>query len=110
MDDFDAIARAAVAAAEAADAMDPSIVEDAVRYAREERGTGQSRYRSLLVDVAGAGETERAPRESGDGDPATSTGPGDATPTDRQRVAYARLRGHVERRRGREADVDGLFD
>jgi hypothetical protein len=102
MDDFDAIARAAVAAAEAADGMDPAIVEDAVRYAREERGTGQSRYRSLLVDVAGAdGADEPVRSESAAGAPTT---------TDRQRAAYARLRDHVERRRGRESDVDGLFD
>ncbi|WP_280538188.1 hypothetical protein [Halopenitus sp. POP-27] len=104
---FTAVVQTAIAVAETNDGMDPTIIEDATRYAREERDTGRARYRSLLVDVAGI---DPAVRSSGSITDDRPTDHSTTTPTERQRVAYARLRDHVDRRRGREADVDGLFE
>lgn len=74
---------AAEALAEALDGVDAAVVADAARYAREERGTGRTQYAGLLAEFLG--------------DP------------DRRPLVYDRLRGHVERERARERDVDDLF-
>lgn len=78
-----ALGVAAGAVAEAAGEEEESLVADAVRYAREDLDGGQtSRFVGLLVAYVRGGER----------------------PTVR-----ARLRSHVERRRARERDVEGLF-
>jgi hypothetical protein len=81
--ELDAVAIAAAVIAEEYD-YDESVVERAVRYARAEEGTAQSRFRALLVDLV-------------------------AEP-DRRDLVYDRLRDHVHRRRREETDVDGLFE
>lgn len=114
--DLDRLARAARAAADSTEGIDPTIVEDAIRYAREEAGTGRTRYRTLLADVAGL---ETVGAGSGDGSvdegsaPDREPGPDprfDSIDSQRRAFAYVRLRRHVERRRSRESDVDGLFE
>jgi hypothetical protein len=80
--DFEAAAVAAVVLAER-EGYDESVVDDAAAYAREELGTAKSRFVSLLLDFVG--DAERRP------------------------LVYDRLRRHVERRRQRDADVEGLF-
>ena len=62
---------------------DESVVDDAVAYAREELGTGRSRFAAMLYDFL-EGEPTRA-------------------------FVFDRLEKHVERKRREEADVDGLF-
>ncbi|MFB6160368.1 MAG: DUF309 domain-containing protein [Haloferacaceae archaeon] len=79
---FEALARAARAVA-ATGALDSDVVDDAVRYAREEVATGTSAFAALLTDVAAGRETAMATR---------------------------RLDQRVARRRSEERDVDGLFD
>jgi hypothetical protein len=80
--DFEATSVAAVVLAEA-EGYDEDVVADAVRYAREELDTARSRFVALLFDFV---------REAAD-----------------RPLVYDRLRGHVERRRRRDADVEGLF-
>ncbi|WP_430504275.1 DUF309 domain-containing protein [Haloparvum sp. PAK95] len=80
---FDALALAVGAVAEETN-LDESVVADAIRYAREEQGSGQARFRGLLADLV-------------------------AEDPERRAVAYARLESHVERERSKERDVDGLF-
>ena len=99
--DLERLVRAATAVAESTEWIDPDVVADAARYAREEVGTGRTRYRTLLADVAGA---RLAGRDVDDG---TGDVEGES---DRRAVAYARLRDLVERRRSRENDVEGLFE
>ncbi|SFR35678.1 DUF309 domain-containing protein [Halogeometricum limi] len=83
---FEEIADAAAVVAADGDAYDGDVVADAVTYAREEveSGTSTTRFVALVFEFVG----------------------------DRRRrgLVYQRLREHVERRRGREADVEGLFD
>jgi hypothetical protein len=76
---------ASLLAAEYDDRYDPEVVERAVAYAREERSddAGRSRFTALVGDFAA--------------DP------------DRRALVYRRLADHVERRRHRERDVEGLF-
>jgi len=78
---------AALVAAEAVaaedDRFDGTVVDDAARYARAEADTGRARFTALLFDFVADGE--------------------------RRALVYDRLRGHVERRRTEERDVDGLF-
>jgi hypothetical protein len=86
-DDFEAAAVAAgVLAEEYADRYDPEVLADAVRYAREEleAGGARTRFTTFVVDFA----TDRDARD----------------------LVYRRLRSHVERRRARDRDVDGLFE
>ena len=113
--DFDSAAVAAEVLAEERDAYDEAVLEDAVRYARE------------------AIEAEGPTAGSGGEDPNGADDPGgadrrtDSTATDadgrfvalvmdfvgdgeHRDLVYQRLTEHVERRRGRESDVEGLFD
>jgi len=79
-----ALAVAADAVAETAGGDDAALVADAARYAREDLTDGPtSPLIGLLVEYV-RGESRATVR--------------------------ARLRAHVQRRRGRERDVDGLFD
>lgn len=103
-DDLDRLARAARTVAASNTDVDPDIVTDAIRYAREEAETGRTRYRILLADVAGSAVAGLDPE-----DPDPNSGP-NSVDAERRAVAYARLRQHVERRRSRESDVDGLFE
>ena len=81
--EFEPMLLAAEALAGGLDGVDAAVVADATRYAREERGTGRTQYAGLLTEFLG--------------DP------------DRRPLVYDRLRGHVERERARERDVDDLF-
>jgi hypothetical protein len=80
---LDALALAAAALAATEETFDPAVIDDGVRYAREEVAAGGSAFAALLTDLIAG----RAPD-----------------------VAYPRLRQRVARRRSEEADVDGLFD
>jgi hypothetical protein len=80
---LDALARAATATAATDGSLDPDVVDDAVRYAREEVAAGGSAYAALLTDLVAG----RSPA-----------------------VVSRRLGQRVDRRRSEEADVDGLFD
>lgn len=91
---FEAVATAVTLLASEYDAFDAAVVDDAVRYAREElgddsspRGTPQRRSRGF-VGMLFAFAADR----------------------DQRSIVYERLRGHVERRRSRESDVSGLFE
>ena len=83
--DFEAAAVAAEVLAEEREAYDEAVVEEAVGYARDDLGDGQDgRFVALVMDfVADA---------------------------DHRDLVYRRLAEHVERRRSRESDVEGLFD
>ncbi|WP_058367594.1 hypothetical protein [Haloparvum sedimenti] len=81
--DLDAVLLAVELLADAVDGVDPAVVADAARYAREERGTGRTRYAELLTAFL-SDPDQRAP-------------------------VYARLRDRVERERAKEDDVAGLF-
>jgi hypothetical protein len=76
---------ASLLATEYDDRYDPEVVERAVAYAREERSddAGRHRFTALVGDFVG--------------DP------------DRRDLVYRLLADHVERRRHRERDVEGLF-
>nr|WP_246308088.1 DUF309 domain-containing protein [Halobaculum salinum] len=63
---------------------DEGVLADAIDYAREERGTGRSRFAAMLYDFL-AGEPTRA-------------------------FVFDRLEGHVERKRREAEDVAGLFE
>ncbi|MFB6130867.1 MAG: DUF309 domain-containing protein [Salinigranum sp.] len=83
--DFPAAAVAALVLAEDDGRYDEEPVERAVRYAREELAGGtRTRFIALVMDFAADG----ANRD----------------------LIYRRLCDHVDRRRSRERDVDGLFD
>jgi hypothetical protein len=91
---FENVASAATLLAAEYEAFDESVVDDAVRYAREElhgadspEGTPQRRSRGF-VGMLFSFTADR----------------------DRRSIVYQRLRGHVERRRSEEADVSGVFD
>ncbi|MFB6304110.1 MAG: DUF309 domain-containing protein [Haloferacaceae archaeon] len=82
--DAEASFEAAVALAESDDRFDEATVEAAAAYAREELAErGRGRFLALLMDFAR--DENRA-------------------------VVYRRLTEHVERRRQRDRDVDGLFE
>ena len=82
--EFDAIAIAADVLTEEFDAYDEALVADAVRYAREAVGRDdQNQFVPLVMDFV--------------------------TDPENRAIAYQRLVEHVERRRDRESDVDGLF-
>lgn len=81
--DLDAVLLAVEPLAETLGGVDPAVVADAVRYAREERGTGRTRYAELLTAFL--------------------------TEPDQRAPVSARLRDHVERERSKEDDVAGLF-
>ena len=67
------------------DAYDETVLQDAVEYATGEIETaGDGRFVALVVDFVGE--------------------------SDRRDLVYDRLVEHVERRRARESDVEGLFD
>lgn len=85
-DDPAAAALAARAVADEDDRYDRDVVAHAVDYAREEADEGATgrRFLALVADFAG--------------DPAARD------------LVYRRLASHVERRRARERDVEGLFD
>jgi hypothetical protein len=80
------VGEAAAVVAEDYEAFDESVLADAARYAREEVESGESttRFVALLFEFVG----DRA----------------------RRGLVYQRLDEHVGRRRGREADVSGLFE
>lgn len=80
------VADAAAVVAEDYEAFDESVLADAARYAREEVESGESttRFVALLFEFVGDRE--------------------------RRGLVYQRLGEHVGRRRGREADVSGLFE
>jgi hypothetical protein len=80
--DFEAVALTAGVLAEE-EGYDEETLADAVSYARGELGTGQTRFVALLFDFVG-----------------------DAT---NRPLVFDRLRRHVERRRSRDSDVEGLF-
>ena len=83
--DFEAAAVAAEVLAEERDAYDEAILADAVGYATAEVETaGDGRFVALVMDFVGE--------------------------PDRRDLVYGRLLEHVERRRARESDVEGLFD
>jgi len=82
--DFEAAAIAAEVLAEEYDAYEEEAIETAVEYARESVAEGESdRFVALVFDFVAGRERD---------------------------LVYRRLREHVDRRRSREADVDGLFD
>lgn len=83
---FEEAAEAARLLTEDGDRWDEGVVDDAVRYANEEveSGASSTRFVALLFDFVGD--------------------------SDGRGLVYQRLREHVERRRGREEDVSGLFD
>ena len=81
--EFEATLAAAPALAEAIDVVDPEVVAMAVELAREERGTGRTRFAELLIGFL---------RE----------------PDTRRQVAV-RLGDHVERAARKRRDVDDLF-
>ena len=82
--DFEATAVAAAVLAEA-DGYDEAVVEDAVEYARRELADqGEGRFVGQLFAFV---------QEAGD-----------------RPFVYAHLRNHVERERGKDDDVAGLFD
>ncbi|WP_144902419.1 DUF309 domain-containing protein [Halobellus captivus] len=90
---FEEVASAVTVLAAEYAAFDEVIVDDAVRYAREELDGAPSAsvpsdrsrgFVGMLFDFAGDRE--------------------------RRSLVYDRLRGHVERRRGKESDVSDLFD
>lgn len=81
--DFDAAAIVATAIAASEDAFDEAVIESAVEIAQSSGRTDDGRFGALVFDfVAG----EQRP------------------------VVYQRLAAHVDRRRSRERDVEGLFD
>lgn len=82
-DDFDAAALVAEALA-AEYEYDESVITDAIDYAREERGSGRTRYTTFVIDFA-------------------------VSPADRG-VAFRRLSEHVDRERRKRQDVTGLFE
>ncbi|MFB6173480.1 MAG: DUF309 domain-containing protein [Halobacteriales archaeon] len=83
--DFAATAVAAEVLAEEVEGYDPGVIEDAVRYAESAVEAGESNaFVGLVTDFVA---------EAGDRD-----------------LIYTRLRQHVQRRRGEERDVEGLFD
>jgi len=83
--DFESTAVAAHALAEAMDEYEESVVERAAGYARETvDADGSDRFVGLVFDFVR--EPERRP------------------------IIYQRLADHVDRRRRRETDADGLFD
>ena len=83
--DFEAAAVAAEVLAEERDAYDETVLQDAVEYAGGELETaGDGRFVALVLDFVGE--------------------------PDRRDLVYDRLVEHVERRRARESDVEGLFD
>ena len=82
--DFEANAVAALVLAEEEAAYEEAVLADAVRYARAEQETARDRFTALVFDFV---------RDPG-----------------RRDLVYQRLRSHVDRRRGRENDVEGLFD
>jgi hypothetical protein len=79
--DFESTAVAAEVLAEEL-GYDEAVVADAVGYAREELDTAESRFLALVFDFVG---------------------------DERRALVYDRLRRHVERRRQRDSDVEGLF-
>jgi len=84
--DVDAVWIAAPLLAEAIEGFDDAVVERAVRYAREDLDAGDegSKYVTFLLDFVGDAENRG--------------------------IIYQRLGQHVDRRRSREQDVEGLFD
>ena len=82
--EFDAIAIAAAVLAEEFDEFEADVVADAVRYAWEAVDRDdQNQFVPLVMDFV--------------------------TDPENRAIAYQRLVEHVERRRGKESDVDGLF-
>jgi predicted metal-dependent hydrolase len=82
--DFEAAVIAADVLAEEHDAYDGAVVETGVAYARESVEAGEGgRFVALVFDFVAGKQRD---------------------------LVYQRLREHVERRRGREEDVEGLFD
>lgn len=82
--DFDAIAVAAQVLAEEEMDVDEAVIDDALRYARSAiEADEHNQFVPLVVDLV----TDEGNRE----------------------IIYRRLLEHVERRRARESDVDGLF-
>jgi len=83
---FEETAVAAPVLAEEYPGYDETVVERAVDYAREDLAAGDdgSKFITLVMDFAADAENRG--------------------------LVYQRLRGHVERRRARERDVEGLFD
>ena len=79
-----ALAAEALAEGEGFSAAAERVVADAVRYAREEHGTGRSTFAALVVDLL-AGEPSRA-------------------------FVFDRLERQVTDRRRKEEDVEGLFE
>jgi hypothetical protein len=91
---FEDVATAVTLLAAEYESFDAAVVDDAIRYAREElagdsspEGTPQRRSRGF-VGMLFSFAADRAQRS----------------------LVYERLRGHVERRRSQESDVSGLFD
>jgi len=82
--DIDAAFVAASVLADAREHWDEAVVDDAVSYAREELDTAETTFLTLVLDFVGDHENRG--------------------------IVYQRLQGHVDRRRGRERDVDGLFE
>ncbi|MFC7044635.1 DUF309 domain-containing protein [Halobacteriaceae archaeon GCM10025711] len=83
--DLDATLVAAAVLADELDGFDEAVVEQAASYARTDVDAGGgSRFVTLVFDFVR--EAERRP------------------------LVYERLRQHVERRRARERDVEGLFE
>lgn len=82
--EFDAIAVAAQVLAEEEMDVDEAVIDDALRYARSAiEADDHNQFVPLVVDLV----TDEGNRE----------------------IIYRRLLEHVERRRARESDVDGLF-
>ncbi len=82
--DVDATFVAASVLAEEEDRWDEAMVDDAVSYAREELDAAETTFLTLVLDFVGDRENRG--------------------------IIYQRLVEHVERRRHREKDVDGLFE
>ncbi|MFC7116148.1 DUF309 domain-containing protein [Natronoarchaeum sp. GCM10025703] len=82
--DVDAAFVAAEVLAEESEHYDEGVLEDGVGYAREELGDAETTFITLVVDFVGDPENRG--------------------------IIYQRLSEHVERRKHRERDVDGLFD
>jgi predicted metal-dependent hydrolase len=82
--EFEAAAVAAGVLAEEYDAYDEGVIETAVDYARESVEAGEGgRFVALAFDFVAGEERD---------------------------LVYQRLREHVDRRRSREDDIEGLFD
>jgi hypothetical protein len=82
--DVDAAFAAAEVLAEESEQYDERVLENGIEYAREELGDAETTFLTLVIDFVGDPENRG--------------------------IIHQRLSEHVERRKHRERDVDGLFE